>query len=64
MFPGYGAEMAAMLQFWAAYGEKSWSGEDPLTAQDLRIDEELVGLEDAWRTMDWSGWNRLILLIA
>jgi len=54
MYPNYGTEMAAMLQFWYAYGDKSWSGEELLTARDLRIETELIGLEESWRGMDWS----------
>lgn len=54
LFPGYGAEMASMLQFWDAYGEKAWSGEELLTGRDLGVEKELVGLESSWRRIDWS----------
>jgi hypothetical protein len=55
MFSVYGTEMATMLQFWQSYGEKSWSGEYFITGQDLGIQDELGGLEEAWRNMDWRG---------
>jgi len=54
LFPGYGAEMQSMIHFWAEYGEQAWSGEDMITADDLGITDELVGLEQAWKKTDWN----------
>ncbi|KAJ9604694.1 hypothetical protein H2200_010808 [Cladophialophora chaetospira] len=54
MMPNYGLEMGVMLQFWSAYGERSFSGEDLISAEQLGIENELVGLEEAWRQEDWS----------
>ncbi|KEF63428.1 uncharacterized protein A1O9_01406 [Exophiala aquamarina CBS 119918] len=54
LFPGYGAEMHTMLQFWSEYGEQAWSGEDLVTAETLGIKDELVRLEQALQAMDWD----------
>jgi hypothetical protein len=54
MYPKWGAEMIPILQFWQAYGDKSWSIEDHVTAKDLGIEAEVKSLEDAWREIDWS----------
>jgi hypothetical protein len=54
LIPGYGLEMGVMLQFWSAYGERAFSGEEMVGAKELGIEGELVGLEDAWRSLDWG----------
>lgn len=47
IWPMWAEEMGGMMQFWDWAREKSWSGEDVLTKEDLNISEGLVGLEQA-----------------
>ncbi|KAL4879868.1 hypothetical protein BJY04DRAFT_228793 [Aspergillus karnatakaensis] len=57
LYPGWGAEIGVMLQFWEAVGARSWSktGETILTKEDLGIDEsQLVGLDAAIAEIDWT----------
>ena len=56
LWPGWGKEMGDMMAFWAEAGDKSWSGEDFITAKELGIEgSEFVGDEGAYRAQDWSG---------
>jgi len=54
MWPMWGQEMGVMMQFWNEAGDRSWSGEDVLTKEDLGIKEEFVKVEDAYKRMNWS----------
>lgn len=54
LWPMWGLEMGAMMEFWGQYGDKSWSGEELLTKEDLGLDEKLVSVEEAIASFDWS----------
>jgi hypothetical protein len=53
LYPGYGAEMGSMFEFWSEYGQKAWSGEDMISSKELSIEHELESLEQGWLNMDW-----------
>jgi uncharacterized protein YbjT (DUF2867 family) len=54
MYPGNGQEMYVMLQFWSEFGDSAWSGEEVMSGNELGIQEELMGLEEAFKTMQWE----------
>ncbi len=54
LWPMWGLEMGVMMEFWGEYGDKSWSGEEVLTKEDLGVDEKLATVEDAFASFDWS----------
>jgi hypothetical protein len=56
LWPVWGQEMGVMMEFWDAATERSWSGGDIVGAEELGVNvEELVGLEEAFKRIDWSG---------
>ena len=54
VWPMWGHEMGIMMKFWEEAGEKSWSGEEVLTKEDLGIKEVLVGSKEAFSRIDWT----------
>jgi hypothetical protein len=54
LWPMWGLEMGVMMEFWGEYGDKSWTGEELLTKEDLGVDEKLVTVAEAFATFDWS----------
>jgi hypothetical protein len=54
VFPMWGHEMGIMMQFWEKMPEKSWSGESIITREELGLtnDEEFVGVDEAFKTLD------------
>jgi hypothetical protein len=54
VWPKWGHEMGIMMQFWEDAKDKSWSGEDVLTKEDLGIKEKFVGIHEAFQSTDWS----------
>lgn len=54
LWPMWGQEMGIMMEFWGEYKDKSWSGEDLLTKEDLGLTEKLVSTEEALASFDWS----------
>ncbi len=54
LWPMWGKEMGLMLKYWEEVGERSWSGEEVVTKEDLGIMEPLVGVKDALKSFDWS----------
>lgn len=54
LYPLWGQEMGIMLKFWEEVAEKSWSGEEFLTGNDLGVAGPFVGLKEALGTFDWS----------
>jgi len=55
-WPAWGLEMGVMMAFWDEAKEQSWSGEEIVGAEELGVDvRELVGLEEAFKGIDWSG---------
>lgn len=53
LWPMWAEEIGGMMQFWAWAGEKSWSGEDVLTKEDLGVHDGLVGLEQAFKSLSF-----------
>lgn len=54
LWPMWGQEMGVMMEFWGEYKEKSWSGEDYITKEDLGVVEKLVSTEEALASFDYS----------
>jgi len=57
VWPGWGQEMGVMMEFWGAAGDKSWSGEDILTAKELGVEapkEGFVSAEEAYKSLSWE----------
>jgi NmrA-like family len=54
LWPMWGQEMGVMNEFWGEFGDKSWSGQELLTKEDLGITEKLVTSEEALASYDWS----------
>ena len=54
MWPKWGYELGIMMQFWEEYGRESWSGEQLLTSEDLKIKGAFVGIREAFENADWS----------
>jgi hypothetical protein len=53
VWQAWGLEIGAMMRFWEEAGEKSWSGEEVLTKEDLGIQgETFAGIEETFKTMD------------
>jgi len=54
LWPMWGHEMGVMLKFWEEFKEKSWSGEDLLTKEDLGMSAPLVNVKQALGRIDWG----------
>jgi len=55
LWPGWGLEMGVMMKVWSDVRERSWSGEELLTKEDLGIEgEKFVGIKAAYEEIDWS----------
>ena len=54
LWPMWGKEMGAMMEFWGEYTNKSWSGEDFLTKEDLGVTAKLVSTAEALAGYDSS----------
>jgi hypothetical protein len=54
VWPMWGQEMGIMMKFWEEAKEKSWSGEEILTADDLGVKDGLVGSKEAFSRIDWT----------
>lgn len=56
IWPSWGMEMGSMMAFWGEMGDKSWTmkGEKILTRDDLGLKAEWVGIEEAFKGMDWK----------
>ena len=50
----WGLEMGIMLKFWEEAQEKSWTGEEVITKEELGLDFPLVGIKEAFAALDWS----------
>lgn len=53
LWPKWGQEMGVMMEFWGEYRDKSWSGEELLTKEDLGV-EGLASTEEALQSYDYS----------
>ena len=54
VWPKWGYELGSMMQFWEEYGRESWSGEQFLTSEDLKIKGAFVGIREAFENADWG----------
>jgi hypothetical protein len=55
IWPMWGQEMGVMMKFWEEVGDKSWSGEDFLTKEDLGIqNEKFATIGQTFKEMDWN----------
>lgn len=54
LWPMWGKEMGSMMQMWRDLGDKSWSGEDVLTKDDLGITQPLTNTEAWFKSADWG----------
>ena len=54
LWPMWGLEMGSMLKMWEELGERSWSGEDAVTREDLGIVDGLETLEEWMKEADWG----------
>jgi len=54
LWPNWGQEIGVMMDFWGEYGDKSWTGEELITKEDLGLTEKLVTTEEALASYDWS----------
>ena len=54
LWPMWGHEMGLMLKFWEEYKDRSWTGEEFVTKEDMGITAPLIGIEEALTTFDWS----------
>jgi len=54
LWPMWGLEMGIMLKFWEEAQEKSWTGEEVITKEELGLDFPLVGIKEAFAALDWS----------
>lgn len=54
LWPMWGLEMGAMLKFWEEAKEKSWSGEEVITKEDLGLEFPWVTIKQAFGTFDWN----------
>jgi hypothetical protein len=53
LWPAWGREMGTMVRMWDELQDRSWTGEEVITKEELRV-EGLVGLEESFKQMDWS----------
>jgi len=54
-WPSWGPALGVMMKYWEESGDKSWSGEEFLTRNELGLsDAEFVGIEETFKGMDWS----------
>jgi hypothetical protein len=57
LYPNWGKEMGGMMVWWGEIRDGAWKGENVLTKSDLGLDgEKWVGIEAAYRKIDWSGY--------
>jgi hypothetical protein len=55
VWPNWGHEMGVMMKLWEEVGDKSWSGEDYLTKEDLGIaGEKFSTIAETFKEMDWT----------
>ncbi|PVH78512.1 NmrA-like family protein-like protein [Cadophora sp. DSE1049] len=54
LWPKWGLEMGEMLKYWEEFGDKSWSGEELVTKEDLGIEFPFVTIKQAFGTFDWD----------
>jgi len=57
VWPGWGQEVGVMMEFWGVAGDKSWSGEEIVTPQELGVEvpeKGFVGVEEAYKTVSWE----------
>ena len=54
LWPVWGLEMGEMLKYWEEFGDKSWSGEELVTKEDLGIEFPFITIKQAFGTFDWE----------
>jgi len=55
VWPAWGQEMGVMMKLWEEVGDRSWSGEDVLTKEDLGIEgKKFASIEETFKEMDWN----------
>ena len=55
LWPQWGLEIGLMMKLWEYLGDKSWSGEEVLTAKELGIEKaQFISVEETIRGMDWN----------
>lgn len=55
LYPNWGEEMGRMLKLWEEVGEKSWSGQELITPEEIGVQGELRTTEEALKGIDFSG---------
>jgi hypothetical protein len=54
LWPKWGLEMGEMLKFWEDFGDKSWTGEEIVTPEQLGVTKGLIGLKEAIASYDFG----------